>query len=110
GRDASRLRAVRDELAPLTHVAAIAGDVSDPVHRDELAVLARGHAGLDAVINNASELGPSPLPSLLDAEPAAIARLFDVNAIAPIALLQRLNGVLKPAARIVNVTSDAGVH
>ena len=110
GRDAERLRAVRDELAPLTHVAAIAGDVSDPRHRDELAVLARGHAGLDAVINNAGELGPSPLPSVLDTDPAALVRLFDVNAVAPIALLQRLRDVLKPAARIVNVTSDAAVH
>ncbi len=110
GRDAARLRAARDELAPLTHVAAIAGDVSDPAHRDELAVLARGHAGLDAVINNAGDLGPTPLPSVLDADPAALARLFDVNAVAPIALLQRLRDVLKPAARIVNVTSDAAVH
>ncbi len=110
GRDAARLRAARDELAPLTHVAAIGGDVSDPAHRDELAVLARGHAGLDAVINNAGDLGPTPLPSVLDADPAALARLFDVNAVAPIALLQRLRDVLKPAARIVNVTSDAAVH
>jgi len=110
GRDAARLRAARDELARLTHVAAIAGDVSDPLHRDELAVLARGHAGLDAVINNAGELGPSPLPSVLDVDPAALARLFDVNAVAPIALLQRLRDVLRPAARIVNVTSDAAAH
>ncbi len=110
GRDAARLRAARDELATLTHVAAIAGDVSDPAQRDELAVLARGHAGLDAVINNAGDLGPTPLPSVLDADPAALARLFDVNAVAPIALLQRLRDVLKPAARIVNVTSDAAVH
>ena len=110
GRDAERLRAARDELARLTHVAAIAGDVADPIHREELAVLARGHAGLDAVINNASELGPSPLPSVLGVDPAALARLFDVNTIAPIALLQRLAGALKPGAHIVNVSSDAAVH
>src|SRR5258705_926333 len=77
GRDAARLQAVRDELAPLTHVAAIAGDVADPVHREELAVLARGRAGLDAVINNSSELGPAPLPSLLDVDPTALPPLFD---------------------------------
>src|SRR5215212_8399852 len=110
GRDATRLRAARDELATLTHVAAIAGDVSDPSHRDELAVLARGHAGLDAVINNAGELGPSPLPSLLEIEPAALTRLFEVNAVAPVALIQRLRDALKTGARIVNVTSDAAVR
>src|ERR671937_2249504 len=30
GRDADRLRVVRNELAGITHVAALAGDVSDP--------------------------------------------------------------------------------
>src|SRR5687767_2847430 len=55
-RQADGLRAVRDELARWTHVAAIAGDVTDAAHRDTLAILARGHAGLDAVINNAGAL------------------------------------------------------
>src|SRR5215213_4921976 len=62
GRDADRLRTARDELAAVTHVAALAGDVTNPEHRQALAVLARGHTGLDAVINNAGALGPSPLP------------------------------------------------
>ncbi|HET9439191.1 MAG TPA: SDR family oxidoreductase, partial [Longimicrobiales bacterium] len=65
-RDESRLRAVRDQLATQTHVAAIAGDVTDAAHRAVLAILARGHAGLDAVINNAGALGPSPQPRLFD--------------------------------------------
>src|SRR5215207_6994688 len=110
GRDRDLLRAARDELALITHVAAIAGDVADPAHRDELAVLARGHAGLDAVINNAGALGPSPLPPLLELEPDALVHLFTVNAVAPLALLQRLRAHLKPGARIVNVTSDAAVR
>lgn len=109
-RDPVRLRAVRDELAARTHVAAIAGDVADPRHRDELAILARGHAGVHAVINNAGELGPVPLPPLLDVDPDALARLFHVNAVAPLALVQRLRGQLEAGARIVNVTSDAAVR
>ena len=110
GRDPIRLRAARDELAEITHVAALAGDVSDPRHRDELVVLARGHAGIDALINNAGALGPSPLPSLLELDPDALTRLFTVNVVAPLALLQRLRDQLKPGARIVNVTSDAAVN
>jgi len=110
GRDADRLRAVRDELARITHVAAIAGDVADPAHRVELAVLARGHAGLDAVINNAGALGPSPLPPLLELQPEALVHLFTVNAVAPLALLQQVREQLKPSARIVNVTSDAALR
>lgn len=109
-RDPERLRAVRDELASRTHVAAIAGDVADPRHREELAVLVRGHAGVDAVINNAGELGPTPLPSVLDLDPDALARLLVVNAIAPLALVQRLRDQLKPGARVVSVTSDAAVR
>jgi NAD(P)-dependent dehydrogenase (short-subunit alcohol dehydrogenase family) len=50
------------------------------------------------------------LPSLLDVDLAALARLFDVNAVAPLALVQRLGRALKPGARIVNVTSDAAVR
>jgi NAD(P)-dependent dehydrogenase (short-subunit alcohol dehydrogenase family) len=109
-RDADRLRFVRDELASRTHVAAIAGDVADPAHRRELAVLARGHSGLDAVINNASTLGASPLPELLDYPLDALTSVFETNVVAPLGLLQAVKGVLKPGARVINVTSDAAVN
>jgi len=109
-RDAGRLRAVRDELAAITHVAALAGDVTDPSHRDALAVLARGHAGLDAVVNNAGALGPSPQPALLDYPLETFVEVFRANVAAPLAIIQRLEPELKPGARIVNVTSDAAVN
>ncbi|HEU4565795.1 MAG TPA: SDR family oxidoreductase [Gemmatimonadaceae bacterium] len=109
GRDPARLRAVRDELASVTHVAALAGDVADSAHQRELAVLARGHAGLDAVINNAGSLGPTPLPRLLDLAPEALIELLMANTVAPLAVLQAVGETLKPHARIVNVTSDAAV-
>lgn len=108
-RDADRLRSVRDELAQITHVASLAGDVIDPTHRAALAVLARGHAGLDAVINNAGMLGPSPQPQLLEYPLEALVEVFLANVLAPLAVIQELQGELKPGARIVNVTSDAGV-
>lgn len=108
-RDPERLRSVRDELAQITHVAALAGDVIDPKHREELAVLARGHAGLDAIINNAGMLGPSPQPQLLEYPLEALVEVFLANVLAPLAVIQELQDELKPAARIVNVTSDAGV-
>jgi NAD(P)-dependent dehydrogenase (short-subunit alcohol dehydrogenase family) len=110
GRDAARLRAVRDELAEITHVAAIAGDVADAAHRRELAVLARGHAGLHAVINNAGTLGPSPLPSVLEIGEDDLLDVMRTNVVAPIALLRAVRDSLEPGARIVNVTSDAAVN
>jgi len=109
-RDPERLRLVRDELARITHVAAIPGDVIDPTHRDALAVLARGHAGLDAIINNAGMLGPSPQPALLDYPLEALVEVFLANVLAPLAVIQQLQDELKPGARIINVTSDAGVN
>ncbi|HEU4880380.1 MAG TPA: SDR family oxidoreductase [Gemmatimonadaceae bacterium] len=109
-RNADQLRIARDELAVLTHVAAIAGDVTDPAHRNALAVLARGHAGLDAVINNAGALGPSPLPPLLDFPLDELRSVFDANVIAPLGIIQAVRAELKPRARILNVTSDAAVN
>lgn len=109
-RDPERLRAVRDELATITHVAALAGDVIDPTHREALAVLARGHAGLDAIINNAGALGPSPQPALLNYPLEALVEVFLANVLAPLAVIQELQPELKPGARIINVTSDAAVN
>jgi NAD(P)-dependent dehydrogenase (short-subunit alcohol dehydrogenase family) len=110
GRNGERLRAVRNELAAITHVAAIAGNVKDPAHRAALGVLAEGHHGLDAVINNASALGVSPMPSLLEYPLDELIDVYLSNVIAPLGLLQAVRGELKPAARIVNVTSDAAVR
>jgi len=109
-RDEQRLRAVRDELATVTHVAAIGGDVTAPAHRQALAVLARGHAGLDAVINNAGCLGPSPQPELFDYPLEILSKVFEANVVAPLGVLQAVRDELKPGARIINVTSDAGVN
>jgi NAD(P)-dependent dehydrogenase (short-subunit alcohol dehydrogenase family) len=109
-RDEDRLRSVRDELATRTQVAAIAGDVADPAHRNALAALARGHAGIDAVINNASDLGTSPLPPLLDYSLDAIASVLKTNVVAPLGVIQAVRNELKEGARIINVTSDAAVN
>ena len=109
-RDGDRLRSARNELAAHTHVAAIAGDVTEPAHREALAVLARGHAGLHALINNAGALGPSPQPGLLDYPVQVLREVFETNVIAPLALLQALRVELHADARVVNVTSDAAVR
>jgi NAD(P)-dependent dehydrogenase (short-subunit alcohol dehydrogenase family) len=109
-RDAARLRAVRDELAEITHVAAMAGDITDAEQRAALAVLARGHAGLDALINNAGALGRSPLPALLDYPLNELAAVYLANVLAPLGLLQSVQHELKAGARIINVTSDAAIN
>src|SRR5205085_8953081 len=104
------LEAARRRLAAHTTVTAIAGDISQPAHRRALAVAARAAGGLDAVINNASILGPSPQPRLLDYPLDTLADVYAVNVIAPLALIQAVRESIKPGARLINVTSDAGVE
>jgi NAD(P)-dependent dehydrogenase (short-subunit alcohol dehydrogenase family) len=109
-RSPEALKAAQKELAARTFVTAIAGDVADSAHRRALAVAARAAGGLDAVVNNASILGPSPQPELLDYPLDVLEQVYRVNVLAPLALLQAVRSELKPEARIINVTSDAGVE
>jgi NAD(P)-dependent dehydrogenase (short-subunit alcohol dehydrogenase family) len=109
-RGAEALEAARIELAELSRAIAIAGDVADEEHRRALVEAVRDASGLDALVNNASILGPSPQPQLLDYPLDALKEVYHVNTIAPLVLIQAVRPELKPGARIVNVTSDAGVE
>jgi len=94
------LRIAERELAQLTDVTAIAGDVSEIA--EEIAAKA---APVDILINNASELGPSPMPLLIDQPWESLLRIFRVNVVAPIHLIQ----LTRPRV-VVNITSDAGTN
>ena len=107
-RGAEVLEQARAELAERTEVVALAGDVSDRAHRNEL-VAAAGPT-LDLLVNNASLLGPSPQPPLADYPLDVLERVYAVNTIAPLALVQLALPLMAPGGRIVNVTSDAGVE
>ena len=98
------------ELSESTRVISIPGDVSDAAHRAALAEAAREVGGLDALINNASILGPSPQPALLDYPLDAFEEVYRTNTFAPLALVQVLGEELKQDARVINVTSDAAVE
>ena len=104
------LEAARAELAKRARVVAIPGDVRSEEHRLALAEAAHEAGGLDALINNASILGPSPQPALLDYPIGVLEEVYRANTIAPLALIQALRRDLKEGARIVNVTSDAAVE
>ena len=104
------LEATRAELAEQTRVVAIPGDVRSEEHRRDLADAAREAGGLDALVNNASILGPSPQPELLDYPLDVLEEVYHANTIAPLALIQVMRQELKPGARIINVTSDAAVE
>jgi NAD(P)-dependent dehydrogenase (short-subunit alcohol dehydrogenase family) len=105
GRDSLALSSVASEIG----ATGIAGDVTDAFHRASLIEAVSG--GLDLLVNNASTLGPTPMPRL-DALPVDdLADTFATNVLAPLALIQ---GVL-PSLRgrrgaILNITSDAAVE
>jgi NAD(P)-dependent dehydrogenase (short-subunit alcohol dehydrogenase family) len=110
GRGADALEVARVELARHTQVVAMAGDVNEEAHRQELAKAAQTLGGLDALVNNASLLGPSPQPLLLEYPLEVLEQVYRTNVIAPLALIQAVQHSFKPGARIINVTSDAGVE
>jgi NAD(P)-dependent dehydrogenase (short-subunit alcohol dehydrogenase family) len=113
GRDDSRLATAAADLR-VEHdvtVVAISGDVADPPHREALVAAAEGLGGVDLLVNNASELGPSPLPALAELPIDAFARVLHVNVVAPLALIQRaLPSLVARHGRIINVSSDAAVE
>ena len=86
-------------------VVALEGDVADPWHRSALTVAAGDR--IDLIVNNASQLGPSPQPPLRDYPLDELRRVYEVNVIAPLALVQAALPKLAGGARIVNITSDA---
>ena len=104
------LRAATASLDARATVHAIPGDVTDPAHRSALAGAAAGAGPVDLLVNNASALGPSPLPALLDLHPAALQAVLATNVVAPLAVLQAVAPHLSDGAVVVNVSSDAAVE
>jgi len=109
--DARHEDALAEAAARWENAFAIAGDVSEPAHLDELARAVHRLGRLDLLVNNASLLGPSPQPTLDRYPIGVLASVYDVNVFAPLALTQLVLSELKASEGIVvNVTSDAGVE
>ena len=96
-------------LSELARVRAIPGDIGEVEHREQLIAAVKAAGGTDVVINNASDLGGSPLPHLRDLEPAAYEQLLHTNVVAPQQLIRALLPSLQPHAVIINISSDAGI-
>jgi NAD(P)-dependent dehydrogenase (short-subunit alcohol dehydrogenase family) len=108
--------------APLHEVAAtlaaaggtvtpVVGDVTDPLHRAAVVTAAQDLGGVDLLVNNASELGPSPLPALRRFPVDILRRVYEVNVIAPLALVQLALPELRAVrGTVVSVSSDAAVE
>jgi NAD(P)-dependent dehydrogenase (short-subunit alcohol dehydrogenase family) len=114
-RDAGALHEVRarvHELAPETRVVVIAADLAreEDVERAVATTLHEFDGRLDVLVNNASALGPTPLPYLLDYPLEDFRAVLGTNLVAPFLLIKKaLPAMVEHGGSIINVTSDAGV-
>jgi NAD(P)-dependent dehydrogenase (short-subunit alcohol dehydrogenase family) len=106
--DARGADALAAATTDLDNTTAIPGDVTDPAHRR--AVVEAAGDRVDALVNNASLLGPSPLPALAELPLDRLREVYEANVLAPLALCQLALPRMAPAAAVVNVSSDAAVE
>ena len=106
-RGAAALEAVAHELPDAV---AIPGDVTNPRHRKALVTAVRERGRLSLLVNNASYLGPSPMPSLAEYPLDELAWVYEVDVIAPLALIQQALPLLAEHAAVLNISSDAAVE
>ncbi|HEX3832172.1 MAG TPA: SDR family oxidoreductase [Solirubrobacteraceae bacterium] len=107
-RGGAELAAATKELSALTSVIALPGDVTDDWHRHALVDAAEDR--VDLLVNNASQLGPSPQPELARYPLAKLQSVYATNVLAPLALVQLTLPLIPAGGAIINVTSDAAVE
>ncbi len=109
--DARRDADLADATREIPRVVAIPGDVTDPGHRADLVAAVQRLGPLDVLVNNASSLGPSPLPPLREYGLGQLRRVYETNVLAPLALIQLLADSLGAASgAVINISSDAAVE
>lgn len=101
----------REPLAALARelgAVAVPGDVSEVA--EEIAAAAGDDVAI--LINNASELGPLPMPRLEEYPWQELMRVLKVNVAAPIHLAQLVLPRMKArgSGLIINIISDAGIN
>jgi NAD(P)-dependent dehydrogenase (short-subunit alcohol dehydrogenase family) len=112
-RGGQALEAVADALRAQTNVLALPGDVADPAHAARLVRQGLHRYGhIDVLVNNASTIGPSPMPTLEAYPLGALTEVFAVNTLAPLHLIQLVLPHMRSLGDgvTVNITSDAAVQ
>lgn len=100
------------EAAPIAKVLAIVADVSQPQDIERVVATTLNEFGgrIDILVNNASTIGPEPMPLLLDYPLEDFRNVINTNLIAPFLLIKKvLPAMIENGGSIINVTSDAGI-
>ncbi len=107
------LQQVREQLqaAGAPDVVALAGDVTDPAHRDDLRAAVGWSGRLDLLVNNASTLGASPQPRLEALDEDVLRGVLDTNLVAPHQLTRLLLAHLVASrGTVLDISSDAAAE
>ncbi|HEV2912530.1 MAG TPA: SDR family oxidoreductase [Pyrinomonadaceae bacterium] len=99
------------EAGPATRLLLIEADLQhqEEIERVVATTLSEFGGRLDVLVNNASAIGPTPLPYLLDYPLEDFRSVLDTNLIAPFLLIKKaLPAMVEHGGSIINVTSDAG--
>ena len=99
------------EINPKVKVITISADLSrqEDTERVVAITLQDFNSRLDILVNNASTIGPSPMPYLLDYPVEDFKYVINTNLIAPFLLIKKvLPAMIENGGSIINVTSDAG--
>jgi len=114
-RNGKALNSVRDEIrkiAPLTQVITIEADMSltKDIERIAGTTLNAFNGHLDVLVNNASTIGPSPMPFLLDYPLEDFQNVLNTNLVGPFFMIRSvLPSMIENGGSIINVSSDAGI-
>ena len=95
-----------------TKVLTITADLSkaEDIERVVATTLNEFNGRLDVLVNNASTIGATPMPYLLDYPLEDFRNVIDTNLIAPFLLIKKvLPAMSNDGGSVINVTSDAGV-
>ena len=105
-----------EQITNETGACGIVGDVGRKEDIYPVALQMIGNlGGLDALINNASALGTTPLALLADTECEELEQALAVNLLGPFRLTKALFGALAASARsgrgavVINISSDAAI-
>jgi len=112
-RESAELHAAVAEIRAAGGTAhAVAADVGDKEAIHRIAGAAAALVGpIDLLVHNASTLGPTPLPLLLDLDCEDFERVFEVNVLGPFRLSKVIAGgmALRGRGTIVHISSDAAI-
>jgi len=106
-----KLKSDIDKIAPAANVVTIQANLGSMTDVERIAAITLEACGgrLDILVNNASTLGPVPMPYLLDYPAEDFQEVLNVNLVAPLLLIQNLLGaMIDHGGSVINVTSDAG--